>query len=168
MDNKLLLLGLLRRQEMHGYRLFEFIDRDLSYCTNLKKPNAYYLLNKMAQDGWIEEEMDQAGNRPPRRVYHLTVAGEAAYQRLLRENLEAYSPVYFDGDVGLAFIDDLDPLEARRLLECRRETLKATLAAVQATPQHAGGMQWVVDHQAYHLQAELKWLDAISNRLQVS
>jgi DNA-binding PadR family transcriptional regulator len=168
MENKLLLLGLLRRQEMHGYRLFEFIDRDLNYCTSLKKSTAYYLLNKMAQEGWIEEQMDQDGNRPPRRVYRMTAAGEAAYQRLLRENLEGYSPVYFAGDVGLAFIDDLDPHEARRLLECRQEALKATLAAVQATPQHAGGMQWVVDHQVYHLQAELKWLDAVSNRLQVN
>ena len=166
MENKLLLLGLLRRQEMHGYRLFEFIDRDLGYCTNLKKPTAYYLLNKMAQDGWIEEEMDQDGNRPPRRVYRMTAAGQAAYQRLLRENLEGYSPVYFAGDVSLAFIDDLDPEEACQLLEDRREALVATLAAVQATPQHAGGMQWVIDHQVYHLQAELSWLDAIFARLQ--
>jgi DNA-binding PadR family transcriptional regulator len=168
MENKLLLLGLLRRQEMHGYRLFEFIDRNLSYCTNLKKPSAYYLLNKMAQDGWIEEELDQDGNRPPRRVYRMTTAGEAAYQRLLRENLEGYSPVYFAGDVGLAFIDDLDPKEARQLLEGRRKALVATLAAVRATPQHAGGVQWVIDHQVYHLQAELNWLDAIFARLQAS
>ena len=48
MDDKLLLLGILRRQEMHGYQLFEFIDRDLAACTNLKKPTAYYLLNRMA------------------------------------------------------------------------------------------------------------------------
>ncbi len=168
MENKLLLLGLLRRQEMHGYRLFEFIDRNLGYCTNLKKPTAYYLLNKMAQDGWIEEEIDQDGNRPPRRVYRMTTAGEAAYQRLLRENLEGYSPAYFDGDVGLAFIDDLDPEEARQLLQSRRKALVATLAAVQATPQHAGGVQRVIEHQLYHLQAELTWLDAIFTRLQAS
>jgi DNA-binding PadR family transcriptional regulator len=167
MENKLLLLGLLRRQEMHGYQLFEFIDRSLGYCTDLKKPTAYYLLNKMAQDGWIEEQMVQDGNRPPRRVYRMTQAGEAAYQRLLRESLQGYSPVTFQGDFGLAFIDDLDPTEARRLLEVRRTALQSALADVQATPPHAGGMQWVIDHQIYHLQAELKWLEEIFARLQV-
>jgi DNA-binding PadR family transcriptional regulator len=168
MENKLLLLGLLRRQEMHGYQLFEFIDRDLGYCTDLKKPTAYYLLNKMAQDGWIEEQTYQDGNRPPRRVYHMTPVGEAAYQRLLRESLQDYSPVTFKGDVGLAFIDDLDPSEARRLLELRRAALQAALTDVQAAPVHAGGMQWAIDHQVYHLQSELNWLETIFARLQAA
>jgi DNA-binding PadR family transcriptional regulator len=168
MENKLLLLGLLRRQEMHGYQLFEFIDRDLGYCTDLKKPTAYYLLNKMAQDGWIEEQMFQDGNRPPRRVYRMTPAGEAAYQRLLRENLQSYSPVTFKDDVGLAFIDDLDPSEARRLLELRRAAIHAALAEVLATPPHAGATQWVIDHQIYHLQAEINWLEVIFLRLQTN
>jgi DNA-binding PadR family transcriptional regulator len=166
MENKLLLLGLLRRQEMHGYQLFEFIERDLGYCTDLKKPTAYYLLNKMAQDGWIEEEMIQDGNRPPRRVYRMTPAGEAAYQQLLRESLEGYSPITFKGDVGLAFIDDLNPDEAHRLLELRRAALQAALADVKATPPHAGVMQWVIDHQIFHLQTELDWLDVVFIRLQ--
>jgi hypothetical protein len=81
----------------------------------------------------------------------MTPAGEAAYQRLLRESLQGYSPVTFKGDVGLAFIDDLDPSEACRLLVLRRAALQAALADVQTTPLHAGGMQWVIDHQVYHL-----------------
>lgn len=55
MERKLLLLGILRQQEMHGYQLYEFIERDLAACTNLTKPTAYYLLNKMAEDNWIVE-----------------------------------------------------------------------------------------------------------------
>ena len=81
MDRKLLLLGLLRQQEMHGYQLYEFIERELSFCTDLKKPTAYYLLNKMAERGWIVEEQSQEGKRPPRKVFRLTAQGEAAYQR---------------------------------------------------------------------------------------
>ena len=72
MERKLLLLGILHRHEMHGYQLFEYIDQGLSACTDLTKPTAYYLLNKMAEDGWITEEQVQEGNRPPRKVYHLT------------------------------------------------------------------------------------------------
>ena len=148
MDRKLLLLGLLRRQEMHGYQLHEFIDRNLALCTDLKKPTAYYL-----------PETEQEGNRPPRRVYGLTPAGEQAFQRLLRENLAQYAPVNFPGDIGLAFLEWLDPGEALGLLQEQRVALEAHLQEMRAVPTHQGSLQLVFSHQIRHLQAELDWLD---------
>lgn len=142
MERKLLLLGLLRQQEMHGYRLFEFIDRDLSACTDIKKPTAYYMLNKMAEDGWIAEEEMQDGNRPPRRVYSLTEKGEAAFQRLLRQNLSEYSPVYFPGDIGLAFLDSLEPQKALELLEQRRQNWQRACSICRARPSTRAACNW--------------------------
>jgi DNA-binding PadR family transcriptional regulator len=166
MEPKLLLLGLLRQHGMHGYQLYEFIERDLSICTDLKKSTAYFLLGKMAEDGWIEETQDQEGNRPPRRVYTLTERGEAEYRRLLCENLSAYAPAIFAGDAGLAFIDTLEPLEARELLMERRQRMANALASLAAAPLHAGSLQLVIDHRRRHLQAELEWLDGLLERLE--
>jgi DNA-binding PadR family transcriptional regulator len=166
MDDKLLLLGLLRREGMHGYGLYEFIEQNLSVCTDLKKPTAYYLLNRMAEDGWIEVESTQAGNRPPKRVYRLTDKGEAAFQQLLRENLSSYHPAYFTGDIGLALLDGLEPGEARLLLDQRRAALETALAAARSAPEHPGRLQWVIEHQRRHLQVELDWLDEVLARLQ--
>ena len=87
MERELLLLGFLRREQAHGYRLNEFIEREMAACTDIKKPTAYFLLDKMAQQGWITMRETREGNRPPRRVYRLTAKGEAQYQKLLRENL---------------------------------------------------------------------------------
>ncbi len=129
MERELLLLGLLRQQDMHGYQLYEFIEQSLSACTDIKKSTAYYLLNKMAADGWITEEQVQEGNRPPRRVYSLTPTGEAEYQRLLRANLAEFYPIYFPGDIGLAFIDDLPDEEALALLKQRREKFAQNLCS---------------------------------------
>jgi DNA-binding PadR family transcriptional regulator len=159
MEKKLLLLGLLRRQEMHGYQLNEFIDHNLALCTDLKKPTAYYLLDQMAKDGWILAETEQAGNRPPRRVYRLTEAGEAAFQRLLRENLAAYTPVNFPGDIGLGFLDWLAPAEARPLLEAQKAQVVIRLAEIQSIPVHAGSLGLIFAHQSHHLRAELEWLE---------
>jgi DNA-binding PadR family transcriptional regulator len=161
MDDRLLLLGLLRSQQMHGYQLYEFIGGELSVCTDLKKPTAYYLLNKMAQDGWIEERSEQEGNRPPRKVYHLTEQGQAAFERLLRENLASYSSPSFPADMGLAFLDALPPGEARALLEQRRAGLAARLAAVQNAPVHQGALQLLIEHQQRFLTSELAWLDEV-------
>jgi len=165
MEKKLLLLGLLRRQEMHGYQLNEFIDNNLSLCTDLKKPTAYYLLDQMCKNGWISAATEQDGNRPPRKVYQLTEAGEAAFERLLREGLSTYQPVNFPGDIGVAFLDWLAPAEALPLLEQQKSQLTARLAEMRAIPPHAGSLGLIFSHQIQHLQAELAWLDTVIDTL---
>jgi DNA-binding PadR family transcriptional regulator len=161
MERKLLLLGLLRRQEMHGYQLYEFIERDLAICTDLKKPTAYYLLDKMAQDGWIGEEQVQEGNRPPRKVYHLTDTGEIVFQELLRANLSSYQPVRFSGDSGLAFLDELPAADASACLYQRRQAISDELLAAQSIPEHGGSAQLALRHQVHHLESELVWIDEV-------
>jgi DNA-binding PadR family transcriptional regulator len=165
MDRELLLLGLLRQVNMHGYQLMEFIERDLSTCTDLKKPTAYALLDKMAQQGWISEQEVREGKRPPRRVYSITPTGEAQFQQLLRANLRAYEPAKFAEDIGLAFADALDPAEVRALLDERRAILLGELEAARAVPEHHGTLQFVVQHRLAHLECELQWLDQVRARL---
>ena len=63
MERKLLLLGMLRENEMYGYQLNEFLETHLGSAVQLKKPTAYNLLNKMAADGWISYREEQEGNR---------------------------------------------------------------------------------------------------------
>ncbi len=161
MSRQLLLLGLLRQQEMHGYQLSEFINRDLASCTDLKKSTAYFVLNRMAEDGWINQEQAQAGNRPPRRIYSLSPQGEAAFQRLLRENLADFEPSVFPGDAGLAFLDAIPAEEALDLLEERRRSLAEVLEAARTAPAHQGSFRLVVEHRIRHLQSELDWLEEV-------
>jgi len=161
MDRKLLLLGLLRMQEMHGYQLNDFIDAFLAVCVDVKKPTAYYLLNKMYEDGWIAVEEQQEGNRPVRRIYSIAAKGEAAFQDLLRENLSSYFSAQFSGDIGLAFMGALSAEERTDLLTQRRVNLTQKLAEVEAVPVHPGDFQLMIEHQIRHLRAELDWLDEI-------
>ncbi len=168
MERELLLLGLLRRENMHGYRLNEFIERDLAICTDLKKPTAYFLLEKMEKVGWVTRRRQQEGNRPPRRVYQITPEGEAQFQRLLRENLAAFAPTRFMTDIGLAFADALAPRDVLPLLEKRRQAMLGELEAVRAIPAHDGSLQLVVEHQIAHLESELRWLDQVMARFRDS
>lgn len=168
MDRELLLLGLLRRSKMHGYELHEFINHNLGSCTELKKSTAYYLLEKMAAQGWISETREQKGNRPVRRVYTITEAGEAAFQYLLRLHLSSYKPGQFSGDTSLTFLDALPSQEAHTLLSLRRDSLVHDLESLRAVPRHQGSIQLVLDHHAHHLAAELAWLNQIIENLYAS
>ncbi len=165
MERELLLLGLLRQGEMHGYQLHDFIERNLAFCTDLKKATAYLLLERMAEKGWVTVQETREGHRPPRRVYRLTLEGEAAFQQLLRENLAHFEAAKTGSDVGLAFVDALPRAEALRLLEQRRAAVAEQLAAFQAAPEHSGGYQLLIDHQQHYLRSELAWLDTVLARL---
>ena len=165
MERELLLLGLLRRTDMHGYQLHEFINQNMVSCIDLKKPTAYFLLEKMAEKGWITQTEMQEGNRPPRRVYQVTAQGERVFQQLLRENLSEHHAARFTGDIGLTFLDTLPPSEARDLLLVRRAALLDELENVRAIPVHSGSSQLVIEHRARHLQTELEWLDEVIERL---
>ncbi len=116
---------------------------------------------KLAQDGWISAAAAQEGNRPLRRVYRLTEAGEAAFQRLLRDNLEEYTPVNFSGDIGLAFLDWMPPEEALPLLEAQKAQAQSRLDEIRAIPAHAGSLGLIFSHQIHHIQAELNWLEYV-------
>jgi len=165
MNDKLLLLGLLRQQEMHGYQLYKFIERGLSACTDLKKPAAYYLLARMAADGWLSETVAHEGNRPPRKVYRLTPAGDTAFEDLLRQNLAGFQMPGLPGDVGLAFLDVLDAAESLSLLAERRLALRAALANARQVPPHRGSLALLVEHQVHYLESELGWLETVIDRL---
>ena len=161
MERELLLLGLLREQNMHGYQLMEYITTAMSTCISLKKPTAYYLLDKMEKEGWVTSSEEQSGNRPTRQVYAITPEGEAAFQRLLRDNLREHIPAEFPGDIGLALLDNIPAHETASLLEERRSTLLEHLATLQAVPVHSGSLQLAIRHQIHHLTSELAWLDEV-------
>jgi len=166
MERELLLLGLLRRGDMHGYRLNEYVSGVLANCVDLKKATAYFLLDKMAERGWISVSEERAGNRPLRKVYRITVQGEAAFQSLLRENLASFQLPPFVNDLGLAFMDALEPHEAEAHLIRRRTQLTTAIELTSQIPQHAGSLQLMIEHRAAHLAAELDWLDRVIARLQ--
>ena len=165
MERELLLLGLLRQSGMHGYKIIEFIERDLSMCTDLKKPTAYFLLDKMAQNGWILWTEEREGNRPPRRIYQITAEGETQFQKLLRESLAKYEPHKFTDDIALAFSDGLPRAEMLQLLGQRRDALQMLVETTRLIPPHIGFVQLMIDHQLVHLESELHWMEMLITRI---
>jgi DNA-binding PadR family transcriptional regulator len=165
MERELLLLGLLRSEDMHGYQLHEAIDSHLGMGVQLTKPTAYRLLGNMTEDGWVTFREEQEGNRPPRRVYAITPQGEVAFQRLLRENLANYQPSDFTCHIGLAFLDQLSSEEALPLLHRRRAVMEELLDSTRAHGEHPGSLQLMLERQVYLLAAELEWLGIVIARL---
>ena len=140
----------------------------MATCGDLKKPTAYFLLDKMVGQGWVTQHEEREGNRPPRRVYRVTAEGEAQFQALLRANLAQYQAAKFSSDIGLAFVDALAPAEALALLRQRRAVIVEALTETAVAPQHQGSLHWLIQHRLFHLETELRWLDQVIAQLQES
>ena len=118
----LLLLGILAAEDMHGYQMNQFL-KHASSPIRIGKANAYQLLAKLEERGFVEHVEERQGNRPSRLVYSITPSGKSELIRLLRDQLGKYEPSEYPGAVALNYLNQLTPQEALTLLEMRQERL---------------------------------------------
>jgi len=162
-ERALLLLGILRVQSQHGYQINEFIERNLSRVTDMKKPTAYAILERLCAGGYVAAHTEQDGNRPPRKVYSITPAGEALFFQLLRTNLASLDPLSAPGDIGLMFIDELPETEVAVLLRERLARLDEQIAIHEQAPahEHGTGVDLALARHLTLLRADRDWLAGI-------
>ena len=165
MEKQLLLLGVLRDHEVHGYQLNEMLGNSAGLPIRLSKANAYKLLKKMEAEGWVSYRDEQEGNRPPRRVYAITEEGEAAFQRILRENLASYPVPELPGAAGLNFLELLPAEEAAALLQERRGKAVLQFDELDAISKDMREKHPGISYLWRFYQSEIGWLDEIISRL---
>lgn len=158
-ERELLLLGLLRQREMHGYQLSEFLEAHLGMFFDLKKATAYNLLRKMEEVDWVTSREEKEGRRPVRRVFTITREGESIFQSLLRKFLPEYRYPAFPANVPVLFLDALPSRERTDLLKTRRAEVTDQLTVLKTHTDH--DVHALLDHRRRILQAELNWLDAL-------
>lgn len=159
-ERALLLLGMLKVQSQHGYQINEFIERSLGRVAEMKKPTAYAILDRLSRDGYITVHSEQEGNRPPRKVYAITPAGERLYFELLRRHLAEPERQPAAGGIALMFLDDLAGPERIALLRQRVAKLDELIATYERAPRHEHGLgvDLAVEQQLHLLRAERTWL----------
>ena len=166
MERRLLLLGLLMGQRMHGYQLNEKVEHSLTFYTKLKKSTAYYTLDKLEKEGYVRQEVEREGNRPERRVYEITEKGRAYFFGLLRSSLSEFSRAEYTDDIGLSFMWHLPVVEIQQLLDKKREKALAALEQLKGIPDHAGSFVFVIRRHISHLETEIAWLDSVLSDLE--
>jgi DNA-binding PadR family transcriptional regulator len=161
----LLLLGLLRSGPMSGYDLHRVVRAHGELSTDLKKANVYYLLDRLAADGYlsVRAEPGARGPRGERLIYSLTSAGCIYFEDLLREVLRTYDPAHIGVDVAFIFLGQLSHAEALALLEERRQVVAERRRQVLGEQEHADKTDLLqriaFDHLISLIDAELAWVE---------
>ena len=166
-DRALLLLGILMAQSQHGYQIHEFIEKNLSRITDMKKPTAYATLDRLCEAGYVQMSLEQEGNRPTRKVYSITSIGVDHFFELLRSNLAQADKMNFSSDIGIMFIDHLPVEVSLSLLEERLRQLSAQIQQYETAPRHGFGLgvDLAVEHHLVHLKADHAWVCSVLQRL---
>lgn len=170
MHKNLLLLGLLLDGPKTGYDLHRIVRSHGELYADLKKANVYYLLDHLAQYGYLDVQTESGarGPRGERLIYSLTDRGRAKFDALLREVLSSYEPVPSNIGAAVVFLPHMPEAEAVRLLQERRDRVAEQRAHVAAdnSPEVCGPLVGLAtDHLLALIDADLAWTDRTLERL---
>lgn len=173
MHKTLHLLGLLLSGPKSGYDLHRILRAHGELYADLKKANVYYLLDRLAREGYltVEAEPGARGPRRERLVYAITHRGQARFEELLREVLRTPEPSYSSVAAAVIFLDRLPRAVAIALLEERRRATQDRREQVVFQGKQPGGgplSAAAVDHLLSLIDADLAWTDRTLETIQAT
>ena len=167
MSVPLTLLGLLEREPSHGYDLKRDYDAYFGRSRPLPFGQVYATLGRLARDGKVVAADAEPGAGPDRKRYVITDLGVSEVEAWLTEPLEPephlqtvlFAKVVLALMLGRSAERYLDTQRAAHLQRMRELTeIKRTGSPVDAL---------LADHGLFHLEADLRWIDVTSARLEV-
>jgi DNA-binding PadR family transcriptional regulator len=165
MSVPLTLLGLLEREPSHGYDLKRDYDTYFGRGRPLPFGQVYATLARLARDGKVMIGDVRPGEGPDRKRYVITERGATEVQTWLSEPVEPephlqtvlFAKVVLALMLGRPAEEYLDSQRGRHLRRMRELTeVKRTGGLVDAL---------LADHALFHLEADLRWIDLTSARL---
>lgn len=163
------ILGILNIVPMTGYDLKHTVfDESVNYFWQADQAQIYRTLDRMAAAGWVKSVLEVQTERPNRKVYHITEAGQ---QELARWLVTDQPPVTYREPflIQLFFGAALSNADLLRLIEgqaaCHAERL-AALGGIELPPldDPSADRETVLRRLTLELgltleRAYLEWLD---------
>jgi DNA-binding PadR family transcriptional regulator len=165
MSVPLTLLGLLDREPSHGYDLKRAYDTYFGRGKPLPFGQVYSTLGRLSRDGKVVISEVGPGVGPDRKQYVITDVGATEVDQWLTQPVEPepHLQSLLFTKVALALM--LDRPAEEYLDTQRRAHLRRMRDLTEI--KRAGGLVDVMlaDHGLYHLEADLRWIEATSARL---
>jgi DNA-binding PadR family transcriptional regulator len=166
MDSSLALLGLLTHQPSYGYDLKQHYDRFFGLRKQLAFGQVYSTLARMVRDGFVRPVGEESGAGPDRKKYEVTPAGRERLEVWMRTpdvpSASLQSNLFAKTVVALLVDGD-----AEGLLDVQRAEHMARMRELTRLKQSSDVMHVLLyDHALFHIEADLRWIDLTSARLQ--
>jgi DNA-binding PadR family transcriptional regulator len=165
MSVPLTLLGLLERSPSHGYDLKRDYDAFFGVGKSLPFGQVYATLSRLSRDGKVVMDEVAPGDGPERKRYVITEQGATEVSTWLADPVapEPHLQSVLFTKVVLALMLDRP---AGTYLDGQRHAHVARMRQLTEI-KRAGGLveKMLADHALFHLEADLRWIDATTARL---
>ena len=161
-------LALVARGDTYGYELKRRYDAWFAAVWGeVNIGQIYVTMGRLQRDGLVTSRSVPQAARPERKVFSITEQGRKALEDWLREPSELASS---KSDLVLRLVGTslLDAIPVRVLVGEHRQRCLEALRVLDAEAERAerGSLtELLVQGSALHVQAELRWLDLIDQRL---
>ncbi|MGA4728097.1 PadR family transcriptional regulator [Micromonospora taraxaci] len=165
MSVPLTLLGLLEREPSHGYDLKRDYDAFFGRGKPLPFGQVYSTLSRLARDGKVVISDVAPGAGPDRKRYIITDLGATEVEQWLTQPVEPepHLQTVLFAKVVLALMLDRpadEYLDTQRSSHLRR---MRELTEIKRAGNLVDAL--LADHGLYHLEADLRWIEMTSARL---
>jgi DNA-binding PadR family transcriptional regulator len=166
MHKELMILGLVADfGPITGYDLHRIVRAHGELFTDLKKPNMYYLLERLGKEKFLRVRASPGarGSRGERIFYTLTASGRARFRDLLEKEILRFDSVHTGIEVAVIFLSRVPRTTAVRYLEERRDAIQRrrdiVTAALGDMTKRGTLAQLSGDHLISSIDAELTWTE---------
>ena len=160
------LLGFLREQPKHGYAIHQEIadPAGLGPVWQIKLSQLYALLDKLENAAYVTTTTEPQDNKPPRKLFHLTAVGEAAFLAWVESPVANGRSLRLEFLVKLYFARREGTEVAARLLTAQRQQCQKWLTSQQekVNKEMSSGQEYgrlVHQFRLSQIQTMLNWLD---------
>lgn len=162
-EQKLLLLGLLKEKPRHGYQIKKKIQEILSIFAGIEVKSIYYPLRILEKEGLVIKRIKKFGRRPQCFVYELTGRGQEHFKMLLTQSLLDFRRPQFSLDLSLYFLHYLPSATARLRLRARMRILKKIIRDLKSMIRNSektssASLVYILEHNLHMVESELKFL----------
>ncbi len=155
------LLGFLMDGPMHGYNLHRRVEGELGVIWYMGISNVYGALKRLEQAGQVASTFKPQEDRPSRKIYRITPAGERGFLDWVRQpiptmrdmRVEFPAKLYLLRALGLEGIGEL--ITAQEAI-CRERVEWLERSAAQCGPHDFNRL--VYDFRRRQIEAILDWL----------
>ena len=171
------ILGFLNYKPFSGYDLKKVFDTSVRHFWPADQSQIYRTLSRLQDKNWVEMEVIEQADRPDRKEYTITEAGQAELRHWLITPLRS-KEMRHAGLVQVFFAGQLSDDEIVEMLERSAEKLRMLLAGYAQVPQESAECRELVGSQReqffwmltlewgiHSARAQLEWLEGVIQRI---
>lgn len=165
-------MGLIYEEPQYGYQLEKTIEGwGMRNWTQIGFSSIYYVLKKLEKKELVISKLEKVEGKPSRKVFTITELGRKTMKEKLKDILSWNKKLINPFDLGLAYLNYLEPAEVIEYLENYRESAQGRIKFLESsvkTQEQMGAPYHVValfSRPLSGLKTDMEWINEFIDKI---